>query len=206
MTQEDQDPSAPRESWFPSGASPSFTTDWSPTSGAAPTIVLQYQLTQEEVVTGLRRVLRRVRRFQILFALGAFLIVLGVLMMIGSVSPPFGAFCALLGFCYIAAVGLAIARGPRRAWRSNAALREPQLVAFSPEGVYARSTNAEARSRWNVYAAMIETERCYLLRLAARRVYVFIPKRAFASSTEEEAFRNLVGQHMRTDLQPAKPI
>ncbi len=163
-------------------------------------MVVEFQLTEDEVVPGLRRQLMRRGRLRLLFALGVLLILVGALLALAN-DASVGGFFGFLGVFYVALICSTVILGPRRSWRRNPMLRGPQYMAFSPDGVYARSIAAESRLQWRVYAEMIETPRTYMLRLATRKAYVAVPKRAFRSATDEAAFRNMVALHMRVDEQ-----
>jgi hypothetical protein len=187
-----------------SRVTPLFSADWSPateTFAGAAAVVVEFQLTEDEVVTGLRSQVLRNGRLRLLFVVGVLLTLLGVLSTV-TIDVLFGVVFGLVGVLYVALTSTLVVVGPRRAWRRNPVLRGPQLIAYSPDGIYARSTVAESRSQWRVYAQMIETDRCYMMRLANRKAYVFVPKRAFRSSTDETAFLNLVGMHMRVERRP----
>jgi YcxB-like protein len=189
----------------PSSAPPTFDTGWSPMPGLGSpvsVVVVEYQLTEDEVVPGLRRQLLRTGRLRLVFIIGVLLVLLGAFSAV-AFGPSFGAFMGVLGILYIALVSGVVIRAPRRAWRRNPALRGPQLIAFGPEIIYARSMLAESRSQWGLYAAMIETDRCYMLQLATRKAYAFVPKRAFKSATDETAFRDMVALHLRVAAHPS---
>ena len=200
VTVDDQVPGDPSPA---SGQPPSFTETWRPapeTAAAAAAVVVEFQLTEDDVVPGLRRQLLRGGRLRFLFALGVLLILVGALLALANDASVGGLF-GFIGVFYVALICATVVLGPRRAWRRNPMLRGPQYMAFSPDGVYARSIAAESRSQWLMYVQMIETHRTYLLRLATRKAYVSVPKRAFKSATDEAAFRNMVALHMRVDQQ-----
>lgn len=198
---DDQVPAGPS---FASSVSPSLSADWGPapnTLAGAAAVVVEFQLTENEVVPGLRRQLLRNRRLRLLFVIGVVLMLLGALSVV-AVDMFFGVVSGLVGLIYVVLPAMVVVVGPRRAWQRNPVLRAPQFIAFSPDGIYARSNVAESRLQWRVYAEMIETDRCYMLRLATRKAYAFVPKRAFKSPTDEAVFLNLVGMHMRVETQP----
>jgi hypothetical protein len=179
--------------------------DWSSARAAvAAGVVVEFQLTEDDVVPALRRQLVRTRRLQLLLGIGVLLVLTGALSA-DVIDGSLGAFFGLVGVFYVGLITTIVIVGPRRAWRRNPVLRGPQLIAFFPDGIYARSMVAESRQQWRVYAAMIETDRCYMLRLTNRKAYAFVPKRAFKSSTDQAAFLNLVGLHMRIGAKPAAP-
>jgi hypothetical protein len=201
MADDDQVPGGPS---LGSSASPSLSADWRPapdTFAGAAAVVVEFQLTEDEVVPGLRSQLLRNRRLRLLFAIGVLLTFLGVVSAV-VIDTFFGVVFGLIGVFYVALTATVVVVGPRRAWRRNPVLRGQQFIAFSPDGIYARSTVAESRLQWRVYAGMIETERCYMMRLANRKAYVFVPKRAFRSSGDETAFRNMARLHLKVDAGP----
>jgi hypothetical protein len=52
---------------------------------------------------------------------------------------------------------------------------------------------------WNAYPRVFEQTRGYrLLRTEPKRCYIFIPRRAFQSDSDEGQFRELVGAHLET--------
>jgi hypothetical protein len=165
---------------------------------------VEFQLTEDDVVPGLRRQLIRNGRIRLFFLVGVLLVLIGGLSIV-AINGAFGAVFAFIGLFYVALITSLVIVGPRRAWRRNPVLRGPQYIAFSPDGIYARSILAESRAQWPIYAGMIETERCYMLRLATRKAYLFVPKRAFKSWTDETVFRHLVGLRMRVEAGPARP-
>lgn len=60
----------------------------------------------------------------------------------------------------------------------------------------------EARSSWSLYPASFESGGCYLLRTGARRAPLVVPKRALASSSDEERLRDLLARHTAARLRP----
>jgi hypothetical protein len=178
-----------------------LSADWAPapnTLAGAAAVVVEFQLTEDEVVPGLRSQLLRNKRIRLLSVVGVVLALLGVVSAF-AIDIFIGVVFGLVGVLYVALAATAVVVGPRRSWRRNPVLRGPQFIAFSPDGIYARSTVAESRYQWRVYAEMIETDRCYMMRLTTRKAYVFVPKRAFRSPSDEAVFRHLVGLHMRVD-------
>ena len=159
-------------------------------------MVVEFQLTEDEVVPGLRSQLLRNTRVRLLSVIGVVLALLGVVSVV-AIDTFIGVVFGLVGVFYVAGAATLVVVGPRRAWRRNPVLRGPQFIAFSPDGIYARSSVAESRMQWRVYAEMIETDRCYMMRLRTRKAFAFVPKRAFRSPSDEAVFRNLVGLHMQ---------
>ena len=82
---------------------------------------------------------------------------------------------------------------PRRFYRGDRRFREGMSLAFTPEHVCARSKLVEARVDWRLYTDVIEGDRLYLLVYGRdMRMMTPIPKRAFKSRRQEQAFREIV--------------
>jgi hypothetical protein len=199
MTQDNEQFRVPAGDPLPPPIALPFATNVAPPSGATDegAVVVQYQLTSDDVIPALRRELLRNNRMRLTFVCGVVLIVCGAALVLDPGTRSFGGFCLYVALFYVVLIGTALGLGPRRAWRRNPVLRGPQYMAFFADGIYARSTVSEARSRWSLYGGLIETNRCYMLRLATRRAYVFVPKRAFASAHDEAVFQQLAAQHIR---------
>lgn len=164
-------------------------------------IVTHFQLTREELLGAARWMLFRNPRAYRLAVFGAILALGGSLASI-VLHDPAGERVLVLGVIDLLLWSVFMAVVPRWAVRKSASAAGPQSVAFSDLGVQARSTLAEARSSWSLYPASFESGGCYLLRTGARRAPLVVPKRALASSSDEERLRDLLARHTAARLRP----
>jgi hypothetical protein len=171
-----------------------------------PPVVIEFQLSAQEMAAALRSQLLRRPVIWVLPVWGVLLAVIGVIFL---VSPGVGAknivgFALLgIGVYTVAVFAYVVWRAPLKAWHRNEGLRGPQMIAFSEEGYQARSTFSEGRSTWALMKASFENDRFYMLLLSTRRAYLVIPKRAFKSKQDEERFRHLIERHTESHLKPA---
>jgi hypothetical protein len=80
-----------------------------------------------------------------------------------------------------------------RLWRNSSQFRETQI---SEDGLWARTSETEVRVPWSAYKRVYEDKHGYRLTKRESRSYVFIPRRAFASESDENRFRELVRSHV----------
>lgn len=171
-------------------------------------IVVHFQLTRSEAVGAMRRLMFRTRQI--------WLIIAGGLVLIGSAGLLQDQFnqsdradssgtvqlLLILGIVYLLLL-LSVFTAPGRSWEKNASVRGPQSVAFSDYGIQQRSLYSEGASQWVLYSQTFKTAECYLLRMPLRRATLVMPKRAFASVSDELAFRVLAERYTVARLRPS---
>jgi hypothetical protein len=105
------------------------------------------------------------------------------------------AFCGLaLTLPAIIAVALLVV--PRIALARSAKLREPYRLIFSDQGIRFETTSIESNLAWSIYTRVIEVRAFYLL-YWGRREFTVIPKRAFETAAQMQAFDALLVAHVQ---------
>lgn len=84
---------------------------------------------------------------------------------------------------------------PRRLYRSNPQFREAYHLQFSDDGLVFKSKDINSSFKWGFYSRVVETPDFYYL-LYGKDNYTLVPKRAFASPTQESIFRAIISQHL----------
>lgn len=166
---------------------------------STPSVSVTYQLTQDEVVRSLRWEALRNNNVRFLFACGAVVLIFGVLLVVAGSAGAGAGLLAAGGYVEVLTVFI-VQRGPHHSWCRGAAIRGPQSFTLSDRGVEAHTAISESRSRWDLYSTTYETDDCYLVKIANRRVYNIIPKRAFRSEDDQRIFRELVTRHTKAHL------
>ena len=98
-------------------------------------------------------------------------------------------------------VGLLIL-APRKNWHDWQGYREPRRIAFSDEGIDFRSESLSIKNEWKGASRSWEDATYYFLRSPKATVASFYPKSAFASATDEAAFRALLRRRTIASLKP----
>jgi hypothetical protein len=163
-------------------------TNSGPMSGSGQVISVDFTLTKAEFARSRYVATLRSRSVRVVAAVS-----LGVLV-IGLLFPSTDLWFA--GAVWLAAGFAAVLFGPPVYWRLNKEFRAPRQFSFHDTGVTVTVPTAESRIEWALYSGAIEAKTIYVL-FHTVRLYNAIPKRVFASRSEEEAFVALLGRHLR---------
>lgn len=135
-----------------------------------------------------------------------------LLLVASCVAVGFFSLCLLAGFpLWAAAATVALVEvslfyntlvnGPRRYFRGDPRMHERHEMLFTDEGITVRSRQAEARMAWGLYTRVIEGEQLFCLVYGKEiPTAMIIPKRAFRSRQDEDAFRELLARHVPKGL------
>lgn len=80
---------------------------------------------------------------------------------------------------------------PAIEFRRNPILSEEFHLTFSPENIHFQTASLDSTIQWTHYHDFIESPNLFLL-LYGRGLFTLVPKRAFPSSQQLEAFRALI--------------
>lgn len=91
----------------------------------------------------------------------------------------------------------ALIRMPRQLFRGDAKYRDVYSVVFSDDGIRFKTKQLEAKLAWSLYTRLIEVSDLFILIYGTHvGMMTVVPKTAFASQTQEAAFRELVSRHI----------
>lgn len=171
-------------------------------------VTVHFKLSEAEWVSAYRWLFRRNKGF---FVSAAFTVAVWVL--IFSLLPfvPSHGFSDLTFYApvFLAAVAYPyylLSVAPRRYYRGDRKFREGVTFTFTDEFISARGKLMESRADWRLYTDAFEDERMYLLVYGQDLgTLTPIPKRAFQSREQEQAFRALVFPRFARDLAGRRP-
>jgi YcxB-like protein len=166
------------------------------------TISIEYELTKREVAPVQRWVMLKAVRIRASFGIALVAIVIGVaLVLADSTSNGFGVGLLVVGIGYLVLYGGMVLIMPEVSASKISAGNGPTRLVFSNDGVGIRVKSIDGRQPWSYFSATLQHGDMYLLKLGNRqRSYIFIPKRAFESESDEHAFRQLVNEHTAAQL------
>jgi len=79
---------------------------------------------------------------------------------------------------------------PRRSFRGDRKFRDPVTFTFTGDHIFVRTKLVESRMDWRLYSDLLEGRDCYVLVYGKDiRLLTPIPKRAFRTPGDEQAFR-----------------
>ena len=167
------------------------------------TVQLDFQLTEKEYIAAIRLYVLHTTelwlRLVILYVLFSAGLVL--LMMLTGFGVPVWALVAMLGL-----VGVSLGQGylydhPRRIFRGDPKFREEYHLKFGDSGIEFKTQTINASLAWSMFTRVIENDKFYLTVYGrAINAVSVIPKRAFVSSAQEAAFREMLRRHIDSSL------
>jgi hypothetical protein len=85
---------------------------------------------------------------------------------------------------------------PANLWRQLPQLHAEQRVAVSEDGVTTGKGRSSTHTDWDHWSKVVERSDIYMITRAGSPARISIPRRAFASPEEEDAFRQLTARHL----------
>ena len=155
-------------------------------------ITLKIKYTEQEIVNESRKFF--FRGFRIIpIVIYVFVFILGFVYLFFQNEIYYGIFFILFGLVLIIITLIRYYALPAREFRRNPQFQEEVTMVFSENGIYARhEKTGEIKKQWDFYDMVMEDDESYFIFIRGSRQYTFIPKRAFASKKQEEAFRKLL--------------
>ena len=84
---------------------------------------------------------------------------------------------------------------PRQRFRSDPKFQDEYFLQFSDDGIQFKTAQIDALLQWSLYNNVLENERFYILVYGKNMISV-IPRRAFASKSEETAFDEMLRRNL----------
>jgi len=84
---------------------------------------------------------------------------------------------------------------PPLAFRREPKFRDDYSLTFSPEGIHFRTAHIDSHLQWSMYSRALIASHSYVLYYGSRQ-FTVIPKRVFESAEQQQAFEQLLTQHV----------
>ena len=84
---------------------------------------------------------------------------------------------------------------PPLVFRSNPKFREDYSLTFSQEGIHFRTAHIDSKLEWSLYSRALVDTYSHILYYGSRD-FTVIPKRVFQSTEQQQAFEQLLTQHV----------
>ena len=162
------------------------------------TIKLEFTYTEAEYLAAARlltfrdaEALFRIILFSV-FLMGATSILVGLF-----TDYPWWAACIGTALLLAAIYYNALVQQTRKYFRGDPKFRDHYELTFSADGITAKTAQLEAKLAWGLYTKALEGANIYVLVYGKDiRMMTLIPKRVFRDSIQEDAFRELIVQHI----------
>ena len=106
-----------------------------------------------------------------------------------------GLTCIVVGVAFALMLVAAFTVIPQLAFRREPKFRDDYSLTFSPEGIQFRTAQIDSQLQWSIYSRALIDSHSYILYYGSRQFSV-IPKRVFQSVEQQEAFEQLLTQHI----------
>ena len=176
---------------------------------SSPEIKIEYLYTEPEYLAATRLYILSspeiVARVAVLFAL-----VMAVCLMLTFLVGDFPFWTTIILTLIVEAFLLynVFILAPRKYFRGDGKFRDKYQVTFSDDGIAVKTANIDSKLSWSLYTRVVEGAGMYLLIYGKEtRMMTMVPKRAFQNRMQEDAFRELLGRHLRdhTTMRQLKP-
>jgi hypothetical protein len=84
---------------------------------------------------------------------------------------------------------------PSFVFRHEPKFRDEYSLTFSPEGIHFKTAHIDSQLQWSLYSRALIDSHSYLLYHGVRQ-FTVIPKRVFESAEQQQAFEQLLVQHV----------
>ena len=165
-------------------------------------VTLRFKYTEAEYVAAVRQYFDPFRaKFTAVF--GVLLLALGVFASLVSEDSIAPWFLIIAGLLALGMFYLNYYAAPRRWFRRAARPREEYTLHYSDAGIVFHAKDIDSTLQWSLYQAVCETEQFYFL-IYGKDMFSVIPKRAFTSAEQEQAFRDLLRRHVDPQVTAAQ--
>lgn len=162
------------------------------------TVKLEFTYTEAEYLAAARlltfrdaEVIFRIVLFSV-FLMGAVSILVGLF-----TDYPWWAACIATALFLAAIYYNALVQQTRKYFRGEPKFRNQYELTFSAEGITFKTAQIDAKLAWSLYTKVLEVSDVYLLIYGKDiRMMTLIPTRVFRNSIQENAFRELIDQHI----------
>jgi len=132
-----------------------------------------------------------------------------VFLALGVLALAYGIVVSNIGDMATAALYIAVAATfvfvylPARSWRRYTHLRSEQVITFSDEEIARETAGGSSRTRWDHWSKVEVLSDLYVM-TSRERGWAAIPRRAFSSSADEHAFKQITASHLASSFSSTK--
>jgi YcxB-like protein len=158
-------------------------------------INLAFRYTERDYVRALRSHYASRLRLRLDIAVTVILVVIGAYLWRSSSLHWLGLVCVVIAVTFALMLVAAFTVIPILAFRHEPKFRNDYSLTFSPEGIHFRTTHIDSQLQWSMYSQALVDAHSYVLYYGSRQ-FTVIPKRVFQSAQQQQAFEQLLAQHI----------
>jgi hypothetical protein len=134
-------------------------------------------------------------RLRLDVAVTILLLGLGIYLWQSPSSHWFGVACVAGAVLFSLMLVAAFTIIPRLTFRGEPKFRDEYSLVFSAEGIHFRTAHIDSQLQWSMYSRVLIDAYSYVLYYGSRQ-FTVIPKRVFQSFEQQQAFEQLITQHV----------
>ena len=106
-----------------------------------------------------------------------------------------GVACVVIAVVFVLLLIAAFTVIPRLIFRREPRYRDEYSLTFSSDGIHFRTAHIDSQLQWSMYTRASITAHSYILYYGSRQ-FTVVPKRAFRSAEQQQAFERLMTQRI----------
>ena len=151
------------------------------------TVSVEFTLTRQEFQLAQRQMMLRSLLIAGLSGLMVAIVIAGIVTGNGS--------AVVIGIFWFVLIGLVFSFAPGSAWRRNPVVQGVQRHTFGEFGSDLSFSGRVTRVEWEYFTQLVKGPGAYQL-LRGKKFGLVVPRRAFRSGHDDQAFIELVGRHL----------
>ena len=159
------------------------------------TINLSFRYLESDYVRALRAHYASHLRLRLDIVVAVVLISVGVYLLQSPSLHWLGLACIVISAAFALMLIAAFTVIPPLAFRRESKFRDDYSLMFSPEGIHFRTAHIDSQLQWSMYSRALVDAHSYVLYYGSRN-FTVIPKRVFESVEQQQAFDQLLTQHV----------
>ena len=159
------------------------------------TINLSFRYTESDYVRALRAHYASHLRLRLDIVLTVVLVGIGVYLWRSPSLHWLGLACIVIAAAFALMLVVAFTVIPPLVFRREPKFRDDYSLTFSPEGIHFRTAHIDSQLQWSMYSRALIDAHSYVLYYGSRQ-FTVIPKRVFQSVEQQQAFEQLLTQHV----------
>jgi len=159
------------------------------------TINLSFRYAESDYVRALRAHYASHLRLRLDIVITFVLVSIGAFLRRSASLHWLGVVCVVTAVAFGLVLVTAFTVIPPLAFRRERKFRDNYSLTFSPEGIRFRTAHIDSQLQWNMYSRALIDAHSYVLYYGSRQ-FTVIPKRVFQSAEQQQAFEQLLTQHV----------
>ncbi len=159
------------------------------------TVSLSFRYLERDYVRALRAHYASHLRLRLDIVVTVILSIIGAYLWRSPILHLLGLACLVVAVAFALMLVAAFTVIPPLAFRREPKFRDDYSLTFSSEGIHFRTAHINSQLQWSMYSRALVDAHSYLLYYGSRQ-FTVIPTRVFQNAEQQQAFEQLLTQHV----------